>query len=220
LLCDGGGLWLQTGLGKGKQVTKSWIFRYAAAGTKVSRIGREYRRERQMRLGPVHTVGLAEAREMARQARLLVQQGKDPIDERDAARGAAAAAEAYLQKFEDSWKSPVHRQGDFASIREEHVRRVWNELKDKPSVTDRTVDKIGMLWPFAKERLEMELWPNPRARLPPSTKSASTTRPDRTSLLCAAFGAGSDRRRTTFEPKNRLKSQRCNRAVTAGVTPG
>jgi integrase len=121
LLCDGGGLWLQTGLGKGKQVTKSWIFRYAAAGTKVSKTGREYRRERQMGLGPVHTVGLAEAREMARQARLLVQQGKDPIDERDAARGAAAvaqgkrvtfdqAAQAYLQKLEDSWKSPIHRQ--------------------------------------------------------------------------------------------------------------
>src|ERR1700751_1133207 len=48
LLCDGGGLWLQVGLGKDKQVTKSWIFRYAAAGTKISRTGREYRRERQM----------------------------------------------------------------------------------------------------------------------------------------------------------------------------
>jgi hypothetical protein len=48
LLCDVGGLWLQVGLGKDKQVTKSWIFRYAAAGTKISRTGREYRRERQM----------------------------------------------------------------------------------------------------------------------------------------------------------------------------
>jgi len=76
LLCDGGGLWLQVGLGKDKQVTKSWIFRYAAAGTKVSRTGREYRRERQMGLGALYTVGLAEAREIARQARLLVQQGK------------------------------------------------------------------------------------------------------------------------------------------------
>lgn len=39
LLCDGGGLWLQVGLGKGKQVTKSWIFRYAAAGIVVSANG-------------------------------------------------------------------------------------------------------------------------------------------------------------------------------------
>jgi hypothetical protein len=43
-----------------------------------SRTGREYRRERQMGLGPLYTVGLAEAREMARQARLLVKQGKGP----------------------------------------------------------------------------------------------------------------------------------------------
>jgi hypothetical protein len=26
LLCDGGGLWLQVGLGKDKQIIKSWIF--------------------------------------------------------------------------------------------------------------------------------------------------------------------------------------------------
>jgi hypothetical protein len=129
LLCDGGGLWLQIGLGKDKQVTKSWIFRYAVAGTKVSRTGREYRRERQMGLGPLHTVGLAEAREMARESRLLVQQGKDPIEERDGARGAAAAAqgkrltfdqaaEAYLQKYEDGWKSPVHRRQWRTTLRE------------------------------------------------------------------------------------------------------
>jgi hypothetical protein len=75
LLCDGGGLWLQVSLGKHGQVNKSWLFRYAAAGTKISKTGREYRRERQMGLGPLHTVGLADAREMARQKRLLVLQG-------------------------------------------------------------------------------------------------------------------------------------------------
>jgi hypothetical protein len=54
-----------------------------------------------MGLGALHTLGLAE--------------GKDLIDERDAAKGAATAArgervtfdeaaEAYLQKYEDGWK--------------------------------------------------------------------------------------------------------------------
>src|SRR5215471_19136478 len=76
LLCDGGGLWLQVSAGKGAQANKSWIFRYAAAGTKISKTGREYRRERQMGLGSLHTVGLADAREMARSSRLLVRQGK------------------------------------------------------------------------------------------------------------------------------------------------
>jgi integrase len=120
LLCDGGGLWLQISAGKDGKINKSWIFRYAAADNKISRTGREYRRERQMGLGPLYTVGLAEAREMARSARLLVLQGKDPLDQKDAARAAAraaqsrrqtfgAAAEAYLQRFEDTWKSARHR---------------------------------------------------------------------------------------------------------------
>jgi hypothetical protein len=41
MLCDGGGLWLQVGLGRDNQVIKSSIFRYAAAGTKVSKTGRD-----------------------------------------------------------------------------------------------------------------------------------------------------------------------------------
>jgi hypothetical protein len=78
LLCDGGGLWLQVSAGKEGQINKSWLFRYAAAGTKISKTGREYRRERQMGLGALHTIGLAEAREMARGARLQIRQGKTP----------------------------------------------------------------------------------------------------------------------------------------------
>jgi Arm DNA-binding domain len=93
-LCDGGCLWLQVSAGKDGQVSKSWVFRYATPDIKVSASGREYRRERQMGLGPLHTVGVAEARELARGARLLVLQGKDAIDERDASRAAAAASRA------------------------------------------------------------------------------------------------------------------------------
>ncbi len=102
LLCDGGGLWLQGSAGKEGQVNRSWIFRYAAADTKVSRTGREYRRERQMGLGPLYTVGLAEAREMAREARLLVRQGNDPLDEKNAARAAAQAVQAKRQTFAEA----------------------------------------------------------------------------------------------------------------------
>ena len=92
LLCDGGGLWVQVGVGKDGKPTKSWIFRYATSVTTISRTGREYRRERQMGLGPLYTVGLAEAREMARQARLLVRQGKDPINERKASKYAKSTS--------------------------------------------------------------------------------------------------------------------------------
>jgi integrase len=73
-----------------------------------------------MGLGPLHTVTLADARDMARDARLLIRHGKDPLETKHAARAAAQGAqarrrtfgevaEAYLQKFEDGWKNAHHR---------------------------------------------------------------------------------------------------------------
>jgi integrase len=121
LLCDGGGLWLQVSTGKAGQVNKSWLFRYAAAGTKISRTGREYRRERIMGLGPLHTVSLADAREKAREARLVLLAGKDPLDEKNAQAASVRAGQAtrrtfeqvaadYLAKFENGWKNAEHRR--------------------------------------------------------------------------------------------------------------
>lgn len=68
-LRDGGGLWLvQKGEGR------YWIFSYTLAG-----------RRREMGIGPLHTVGLADARERAAKAREMVKDGKDPIrDKRQA----------------------------------------------------------------------------------------------------------------------------------------
>jgi integrase len=129
MLCDGGNLWLQVYTGEAGQVCKSWVFRFAAQTIKTSNTGRVYRPTRWMGLGPAHTIDLAEARELARQARLLVLHGKDPIDQRNASRAAVAAArserttfaeatEAYLEKVEDSWKNPVHRAQWRASMRD------------------------------------------------------------------------------------------------------
>jgi len=69
---DGGGLYLQVGEG-GK--SKSWIFRYHVEG----------RGDRQMGLGPLHTIGLAEARERARRCREQRKDDIDPIEARNAA---------------------------------------------------------------------------------------------------------------------------------------
>ncbi|MGL3605765.1 tyrosine-type recombinase/integrase [Rhizobium sp. G187] len=68
-LRDGGGLWLvQKGDGR------YWIFSYTLAG-----------RRREMGVGPLHTVGLADARERAARAREMVRAGIDPIrDKRQA----------------------------------------------------------------------------------------------------------------------------------------
>lgn len=65
-LRDGGGLWLVT-----KGTGRYWIFDYRIAG-----------KRREMGIGPLHTVGLADARQRAEEARALVRQGIDPINHR------------------------------------------------------------------------------------------------------------------------------------------
>ncbi|HWT32054.1 MAG TPA: Arm DNA-binding domain-containing protein [Propylenella sp.] len=64
---DGHGLCLQVS----RWGTKSWLFRYERGS-----------RERQMGLGPLHTLSLAEAREKARECRKLLLEGIDPLEAR------------------------------------------------------------------------------------------------------------------------------------------
>jgi integrase len=179
LMCDGGGLWLQVSAGKNGQVNKSWVFRYAATGTKISSTGREYRRERQMGLGPLDTVGLADrpalnpngkpqldekgnavmlpgARTLAAQARVLLLQGRDPIEARDASKGAAAlartnrqtfdqATEAYLQKFEDGWKNQMHRSQWRATLRD-YASPVLGKLDVDAIDTEQVLKVLEPIW--------------------------------------------------------------------------
>ncbi len=95
--CDGGGLYLQVS----PTGSKSWVFRYALAS-----------RKRDMGLGSLATFTLAEARERARKMRQLVADGIDPIDQRNATRGAAATAlsfrqcaERYVAAHEAGWRN-------------------------------------------------------------------------------------------------------------------
>src|SRR5215472_9812441 len=74
------------------------------------------------------------------------------------------------------------------TLQEQHVRSIRNKLKDRPSAADHTVDKIGMLWSFAKEYLEMKLGPNPAievAAIHTKRESYRAWPPD----LCGAFQA-------------------------------
>jgi integrase len=101
---DGGGLFLQVSQGG----TKSWVFRFKEDG-----------RLRVMGLGPVHTIGLAEAREKARECRKLRLDRIDPIEHRRAKRTAAKleaantmtfkeCAEAYIAAHRAGWRSDKH----------------------------------------------------------------------------------------------------------------
>lgn len=101
---DGAGLWLQVSASG----SKSWIFRYTLAG-----------RQREMGLGPTHTVSLASARLQAKEHRLTLRDGKDPLEVRQATRLATALAKSRLMTFDQcaaayiaahrgSWKNAKH----------------------------------------------------------------------------------------------------------------
>jgi integrase len=101
---DGAGLWLNVG----ESGSKSWLYRYMLNG-----------RAREMGLGALHTIGLAEARERARASRRLCLDGIDPIAakhaERDARRLAAASAVTfrdcaakYIAANRAAWRNAKH----------------------------------------------------------------------------------------------------------------
>jgi integrase len=99
---DGGGLYLQVTQGSDGTPRKSWLFRYAVSG-----------RERQMGLGPLSDVPLAEARDHALAAREMRRAGKDPITERQAARVEASLVAAKMMSFDECATAYItaHRAG-------------------------------------------------------------------------------------------------------------
>lgn len=101
---DGGGLYLQVSAAG----TKSWIFRFKMNG-----------RSREMGLGSLNTVTLADARGVAAECRRRVLEGVDPIEARkavkdlgrlEAARAMtfSACATAYISAHRASWKNAKH----------------------------------------------------------------------------------------------------------------
>lgn len=104
---DGGGLWLDVS----PAGNRAWAFRYRLAG-----------RSREMGLGKLDAVTLAEARDAAADARKLLHAGADPLEQRDAARAAAKAAKQaaavrtfrdvaglYMRAHEAAWRNAKHR---------------------------------------------------------------------------------------------------------------
>src|SRR5262245_33487218 len=105
MYADGGGLYLRVAEGGSKQ----WIYRYVTNG-----------RPRDMGIGPVRVLTLAEARERAREASKLRLDGIDPIAAKHAQRAAAAVAaasamtfrqcaEGFIRDNEASWSNAKHR---------------------------------------------------------------------------------------------------------------
>ncbi|WP_373278620.1 tyrosine-type recombinase/integrase [Castellaniella caeni] len=101
---DGGGLYFQIS----RSGSRSWIFRFTLSG-----------RTREMGVGSLSVVSLAEARAEAARCRALLKEKIDPIEARNAARkmGQAAssrlfevAAADYIKTHRPGWKNAKHIQ--------------------------------------------------------------------------------------------------------------
>jgi integrase len=177
---DGGNLWLQVVETSTGQLGRSWYFRYARPdGTRAS--ASQYRRERSMGLGPLHTIDLATARELARQARALLLQGLDPLEARDARRAEqrtsalktsvtfADCATKYIAAKEPEWSNAEHRRqwvtslaqdvnpaiGNLpvASVDTDAVLRVLEPIwKTKQETASRVRGRIELILDWAKTR--------------------------------------------------------------------
>lgn len=89
------------------------------------------------------------------------------------------------------WLDELFGRGDLQALTEMHVRKMREMLKAKPSVADHTVDKVGMLWSFAKESLGMRLGVNP-AREVKSIHRTRISHPAWPEKLCDLFEANAD----------------------------
>lgn len=160
---DGGNLWLHVR----PDGRKSWQFRFALAGL-----------AREMGLGGLDDVTLAEARDATAGMRKLVRLGIDPIEHRRRARAEAMrgtgvgfreAAALYISAHEAAWRSAKHRQqwantlgtyampilGDraVAAIDTGDVTRVLEPIwREKPETASRLRGRIESILDFAKTR--------------------------------------------------------------------
>jgi integrase len=110
---DGGGLVLRIA----ESGSKVWLYRYKTHG-----------KVREMGLGPIRDVSLAEARETAREARRLRRTGADPIDAKRQRQAAAKldsakmvsfsqCAAAYIENHRASWRNEKHAAQWEATLR-------------------------------------------------------------------------------------------------------
>lgn len=113
---------------------KSWLYRTTIGG-----------KRRSIGLGSYPTVGLAEAREKAREARRLVEQGIDPIEERRAARERLEAAQARHITFDEAAEKYLDlKRTEFTSAKHASQWRSSLQNHASPFIGKKRVDRITM----------------------------------------------------------------------------
>jgi integrase len=149
---DGCGLYLQT-TAQPNGLARSWVFRFRLAGI-----------DRNMGLGGYPAIGIADARKLSAEARIKIQQGIDPVWDREANRIAAAAraereakekietfghlADEWIRIQESKWSDAHRRQVD--SQMQRFCAPIWN----KPIRHLHEADVRAVLDPVWKEKSE------------------------------------------------------------------
>ena len=139
MYADGGGLYLQITKGGA-----SWVYRFMLNG-----------RAREMGLGPVHTITLAEARERATQARKLRLDGVDPIERRRSERAAQRVAgvmamsfqqcgDAFITSHGTGWGALHRRQ--WTNSLAQHVYPVIGDVRVQDIDTTLVMKVVEPLW--------------------------------------------------------------------------
>lgn len=141
MYADGAGLYLQV-TGEG---AKSWIYRFSLHG-----------KPREMGLGSLKTLGLADARAEAKRCRRLRQQGIDPIAARKAERAQAAlddakaitfkeAAERYIATHRAGWKGAKHA-GLWENTLKTYAYPVIGKISVQAVDTDLVLKVLEPIW--------------------------------------------------------------------------
>ncbi|HTV34544.1 MAG TPA: integrase arm-type DNA-binding domain-containing protein [Methylocella sp.] len=142
---DGGGLYLQVTITKAGNRSLSWIHRYQLAG-----------RIRNAGLGPVSDVSLADAREQARLNRLMLRNGIDPLEDRNAKRAANLAAsvkamtfdeasEIFIRQHRAAWKNPKHAE-QWVSTLKAYASPVIGKLSVSAIETAHVMKVLEPIW--------------------------------------------------------------------------
>ena len=124
---------------------RSWVYRYQVAG-----------KRRNMGLGSLDDLGLADARERAAAARQIVLDGRDPIDTRRAERSARAldtakamtfkaCANAYIAAHQAGWKNAKHA-AQWGSTLETYVYPTFGNLPVQAIDVGLVMKAIEPIW--------------------------------------------------------------------------
>ena len=138
---DGGGLYLQVG----PTGSKSWLFRYTRRG-----------KTREMGLGALNMVPLADARKAAADARRTLADDIDPLDAQTAERERQKAeasngitfsecAAAYIEVHKSGWKSEKHT-AQWSSTIKTYAEPVLGDLPVRAIDLDKVMEVLQPIW--------------------------------------------------------------------------